>query len=254
MKKLLTIGLSCAALSVSAGTALAQPTMPMPPMPQMHTMMHDFQNITVVATGTVEYVPDIARMTLGVRAQASNAASAADSINRTAAQVIAALRSAGINERSIKTSGYNLEYREPQPVQPVSPQPVSATTTMPVRSGQYVASEMLQITTPVNLAGRALDAAIGAGANESFGLSYESSKADALYRSALAKAVQSAHDTAAAMAKAAHVTLGAIQSISNSSEPRPMGVGVMQASFARAPVLPGTDAASATVYVVYGIK
>ena len=92
-------------------------------------------------------------------------------------------------------------------------------------AGSYVASEMLQVTTPVRSAGAVLDAAITAGANTSYGLTYQSSNADALYRTALAKAVQSARSTAEAIASAAHLTIVRVASISNTQEqmgPQPM--------------------------------
>ncbi|HEV2037142.1 MAG TPA: SIMPL domain-containing protein, partial [Candidatus Eremiobacteraceae bacterium] len=123
-------------------------------------------------------------------------------------------------------------------------------------AGKYVASEILQITSPVKSAGQVLDAGISAGANGSYGLTYQSSNADALYRQALAKAVQSAHDTAQAIAAAAHLSIVSIASISNTQEAaQGSGPGPMMArQMASAPILAGTDTMSATVYVIYRVK
>lgn len=252
MKNLLPISLACATLALFGRAAAAQPTMPMPPMHMMP--MHMPQEISVAATGTAEYVPDIARITLGIRSESPSAATAIDTINKNSGQVIAAIKAAGVNVNSIKTVGYNLQYRErPSPGPPV---PMSAQTAAAVATpGSYEASEMLQVSAPVGVAGKALDAAIGAGANESFGLSYQTSNYDSLYRVALAKAMTSARATADAIAKAAHVTIVDIQSISNSAEAQP-GMQLMRAPMAQnaASVLPGTDAVTATVYVVYRIR
>ena len=227
------------ALALSAQTAFAQDRDPRPPA------------ISVTATGSVDYVPDIARMQIGIRAQASTAAAASNSVNQTATQVVAAIERQGINQRSIQTSGYNLEYREPQ-----QPQPQAAVMTATAASaGAYVASEVLQVTTPVGSAGAVLDAAIGAGANTSYGLTYQSSNADALYRTALARAVESARTTAQAIASAAHLTIVSVISIGNTQEQNgaaPIAMRMMASG--PAPVLPGTDTITATIYTVYAVK
>ncbi len=240
MKAIITAFATLAALTFAAQTASGQVREPMPP------------TITVSANGSVDYVPDIARVQLGIRAQAASASAAAATVNQTAAQVVAAIQRQGISERSIQTSGYNLEYREPQP--PAQQQGAMVSTMASTTAGSYVASEMLQVTTPVRSAGAVLDAAITAGANTSYGLTYQSSNADALYRTALAKAVQSARSTAEAIASAAHLTIVRVASISNTQEqmgPQPM-MRVMAS--AAAPILAGTDTVTATVFVVYLVK
>lgn len=255
-KSLSTFVGMCIVLLVVVAKASAQPTMPMPM--HMPPMMHLPQDISVVATSEVEYVPDIARVTVGVRSDSPSASVAIDTINRNAAQVIAAVKAVGIGASSIKTVGYNLQFRERQLPSP-NPSVNSMTVSQPAASpaaGTYEASEMLEVKAPIALAGKVLDAAIAAGANESFGLSYQTTNYDNLYRSALARAVTSARATAEAIAKASHVTLGDIQSISNFSEAQP-GLRMMQAApmaMSGASVLPGTDAVSATVYVTYRIK
>lgn len=251
MKRSFTVvALVCTLLTISPLGALAQGNMPLPPMMHMGPM-HMPSEISVAASGTAEYVPDTARITLGIRAESPSAETAIDTINKNSAQVIAAVKAVGISENAVKTIGYNLQYRErPNTGQPV---PLSAPATA---LGNYEASEILQVSTPVGVAGKVLDAAISAGANESFGLNYQTSNYDNLYRVALAKAVKSAHDTAEALAKAAHVTIADIQSISNSSEPQAGFRSMQMAPMAlnSASVLPGTDAVTATVYVVYRIK
>ena len=252
-KSLTTLGGISAGLLLLTSGAFAQPTMPMPT--RMPPMMHMTQEISVVATGVAEYVPDVARITIGIRADSPSAASAIDTINKNSATVIAAVQAAGVKASAIKTVGYNLQYRErPTPGQPpvINPPAVAA-----LAPGTYEASEMLQINAPVALAGKVLDAAIGAGANESFGLSYQTTNFDGLYRSALAKAMVSARATADAMAKAAHVTIVEIQSISNCNCAEQLGMAKLpgaQMAMNAASVMPGTDAVTAMVYVVYRIR
>jgi uncharacterized protein YggE len=253
---LILAGIGIAFLAFGSA-AFAQSTMPMPM--HMPPMMHVPQEISVVASGAADYVPDVARVSLGMRADSPSAATAIDTINKNTAQVIAAVKALGIPATSIKTVGYNLQYRERQPQVAPMPMNPSMPTNLPagaIAPGTYEASEMLQVSSPVALAGKVLDAALGAGANESFGLSYQTTNYDSLYRSALAKAVVSARATADAIAKASHVTLGDVQSISNFSEPQPLTRGPMagQMAMSSASILPGSDAVTATVYVVYRIR
>lgn len=228
--------------------------------------------LAISANASVDFIPDIAKLTLGVRVEAPAAQQATNSVNQRAGRVIAALRALGISANAIKTSSYNLEYREPQTPQPSSeiqpslPQnamPINASASAPMSrppdqrlaAGSYVATETLEVTSPVGLAGRALDAAINAGANQSFGLSYQSSNEQSLYRAALAKAVLAARQSADAIAHAAHVTIVGVQSISNSSQvPEGMAVGYSARSMSAAQVLPGTEAISAAVFIVYRIR
>lgn len=227
--------------------------------------------ISISATGAAEYVPDIARVTLGIREEASTADSAAKAVNVRSQQVISAIRSAGVSERAIKTLAYTLEYREP-PAPPNAPIVIPNAAPSPnatvqrnaagswvVRAplpGSYVASETLQITAPVKIAAQVLDAAVAAGANQSFGLSYESSNAEALYRSALAKAIVSARSIALTIAAAAHVTITGIQSISTTTNVTPElgGAQFSMRATAQHSLLPGTDAVTAVVYVTYKIR
>jgi uncharacterized protein YggE len=253
-KSISSIAGICIVLFLLVSKAFGQPAMPMP-MPMHMPPMHAPQEISVVATGAAEYVPDVARVTVGVRADSPSAANAIDTINKNSAQVIAAIVALGVKASSIKTVGYNLQYRERlSPGQPpiINPPAIAA-----LAPGTYEASEMLQINAPVALAGKVLDAAINAGANESFGLSYQTTNFDGLYRSALAKAMTSARATAEAMAKASHVTIVEIQSISNCNCAEQFGMTKMpgaQMTMSSASVMPGTDAVTATVYVVYRIR
>ncbi|MBV8264119.1 MAG: SIMPL domain-containing protein [Candidatus Eremiobacteraeota bacterium] len=256
MKQSVVIAIAVAAIVLCGGgtfsAARAQDTTLATPIASLRSP----SQISVTATGSVDYVPDKARVTLGIRADSPSAATAVDTINKNAAAVIAALKARGVPDNAIKTIGYNLFYREPpNPVPGVNaPAPVSVQSAAVSAAGTYQASELLAVTVPVATAGKVLDAAISAGANESFGLAYETSSYDTLYRQALAKAVSAARATADALAKAAHVSIIGIDSMSNSTEgPGPAGK-MLAMPVSQASVLPGTDSVSASVLVVYRIK
>jgi len=248
----------------SPGAALADPA----PQPAINVD----RTISVTAAGSVDFTPDIARVTVGVRAEEATAAAAAKSVNARAQAVVDALRKLGIPERNLKTSGYDITYQPPPPPPGASPQPMmSMSMPVPMPPGQagfpgemrhpmpsggtYVASENIEVTSAVDKAGAVLDGAVAAGANETYGLSFDTSNRDSLYRQALVRAVASARAQAAALAGAAGVSIGGVQSINvGESTPRPMFATMMMGPAPRPPVLAGTDTIGATVQIVFKIK
>jgi uncharacterized protein YggE len=229
-------------------------------------------SITVSGQGSVAYSPDIARVSLGVRAEALTAAAAAASVNARANDVVSAMRKLGIADSDIKTSGYDISYQpprqtagmmQPAPVPPaftssghVQTQSIARKTLPP--AGTFVATETIMIKSGIGKAGMVLDSGVSAGADETFGLSFDTSMRDSLYRQALAAAVADARAQADILAQAAGVTIVGIQSISpEGAMPAPspmMGVRMMAMAAAPPPVMGGTDSIDATVDVVYLIK
>lgn len=255
MRPLVTIALSVASIAValSQGPALADPAPP--------------QTLSVNGSGSWDYAPDIARESFGVRAESASAAAASRSVNERAQAVIAALRKMGIADRDIGTTGYSIQYQPPD----VSAQPAiseGVTTTAPPAGqagfpgemhrplpprGTYVATETIDVKSLLDKAGAVLDAAVGAGANETYGLTFDTSARDLLYRKALARAVASARAQAEILAQAAGVTIAGVQSISAGGN-QVMPMFRMATADAAAQVLGGTGTITATVDIVYRIK
>lgn len=210
--------------------------------------------IAVSGTGSVEFSPNIAHLSLGVRGESTTASAAAKSVNKRAQTVVEAMRKLGIADRDIKTTGYTISFQPPD-TGGVSPVQTMSVARKPVpKNGTYVTTESLDVTTSLDKAGAALDAGIQAGANETYGLSFDTSERQSLYRQALAKAVADARELASILAQSAGVEIAGIQSIRVGGEgPTPMARGVMMAD-AAAPVMGGTDTVTATVEVVYKIK
>lgn len=216
--------------------------------------------ISISASGNVKYAPDIARVTFGVRAQSATASDAAAQVNTRAQAVVKQLRGMGIADADMKTSGYSLDYQPPDNSGDASSSgPMAGESHRPISPGYYVASESIDVTVSVSKAGEALDGAVKAGANQTYGLSYDTSQRDRLYRQALAAALSSAHSQAVALAAAAGVQLGNVLSISTGGGGEPMpspmqGRVMMMAAAPAPPVLGGTDTIDASVNVVYAIK
>ena|SRR5438132_5891591 len=219
-------------------------------------------SISVTGTGTVHFSPDIARISLGVRGESSTAAAAAKSVNTRAQAVIDALRKLGLADANIATSGYSIEYQPPrQPDGPPQPMPAPnqvqtmSTARKPLPgSGTYVATETIDVKTSIAKAGSVLDAAVLAGANETYGLSFDTSSREALSRQALARAVADARSQADILAKAAGVSIAGIQSINMGGGPQPMFRAMAMAASAEPPVMGGTGSIDISVNVIYRIK
>lgn len=258
MRHSITIALSVsiASLALSLRPALADPA--------------PTQTLSITGSGSVDYAPDIARESFGVRAESASAAAAARSVNEHAQAVIAALRKIGIADHDIATTGYSIQYQQPDlSADAASNAPADGTagTAMPAgqagfpgeihrplpRKGVYVATETIDVKSMLDKAGAVLDAAVGAGANETYGLTFDTSARDLLYRKALARAVASARAQAEILSRAAGVTITGIQSISAGGN-QPMPMFRMAAPEAAPPIMGGTGTIAATVDIVYRIK
>ena len=213
------------------------------------------QTITVTGNASVSYAPDIALISLGIRAQSASASAASKSVNQRVSTVISALRKVGISDADIATSNYTIEFQAPQipeSVQPTNGDPPAIVKRL-VPGPVYVADESIDVRAPIAKAGTVLDTAIAAGANQSYGLAFDTSQRTGLYREALSRAVEDARAQAEVLARAAGVALGAIQTISvGGGQAGP--VAMMRLAAPNAQVLGGTGTVDASVEVVYLIS
>lgn len=249
MRKVIAMAAAAAIVALSWNSARADQVAP--------------PSITVSGTGSVHYSPDIARISLGVRGESTTAAAAAKSVNSRAAAVIDALRGLGVSDASITTSGYSIEYQPPQqPDQQPMPQPAPGQAQpmsiirRPPAQGTYVATETIDVKTSIAKAGAVLDGAVTAGANETYGLTFDTSQRQDFSRQALGRAVADARAQAEILAKAAGVQIAGLQSINvGGGAPQPMFRAVMMnAASAQPPVMGGTGTIEVSVDVVYRIK
>jgi uncharacterized protein YggE len=160
------------------------------------------------------------------------------------AALIAAIKQLGVADRDLRTHSFSISF-EPAPTPPMPMQsapaveaprgkasaapatPAPAPAPQPVvPRGFYRASNMLEVTIRnLDNAGRVLQVATNAGANNVWGLSFEIEDPKVLAAKARVDAMAEAKKNAAELAKLAGVELGAIISISEnegSSAPGPM--------------------------------
>jgi uncharacterized protein YggE len=195
------------------------------------------KTITVTGTGVVTSVPDRATFTFTVETRAKTATSVLAQNNDAATAVIAAVKGTGVPAASIQTSQVSLM---PQLSQ-------DGTTVI-----GYVASNTVSVKTDIGKSGKLVDAAVNAGATGFGGPMLSRSDEDALYRDALKKAVDDSKTKAQALAEAAGLKLGGVQSVTEGSSSGPsIPMTSKLADSSSLPVEPGTQEIQATATVTY---
>jgi uncharacterized protein YggE len=221
-----------AALSVRPGPVVGAPTS------GSDTTIH---TLTVSGNGKVTVVPDVARVYLGVTLTKPTVKEARDAAAKAMTDVLAAIKGLGIADADLQTTGLSLSARY-----------ANGSSTKIVG---YVISEQVQVTIRnLDKAGDVVDAATAKGATDVNGISFELADPAKALDDARAAAVTAAHTSGLAMASAAHVTLGAVISISDASAPGPIYYGAATAApmaDVKTPVQPGTQDVSAVVTVVF---
>lgn len=224
-----------AALSAHAGPVTGAPS-PSANGPASNT-------ITVSASGKVSQVPDIAHVSLGVTVTQSTVKAARAAAATTMTNVIGAIKALGIAEADIQTVGLSLY-----------PQYANGSST---KIAGYTLSNQIEITVRnLDKADDVVDTATAKGATNVNGISFDLSDPAKALNDARASAVAAAQASATAMAAAAHVRLGAVVSITDTSPASPIFYGRLGASAAgdaATPIQPGSQDISAMVTVVFAI-
>lgn len=158
------------------------------------------QVITVNSKESVNVVPDMAEIVMGVNVQADDAADCQEQATVAMNRLVETLKNAGVAEGSMQTSGYNLAVRNDWN-----------------NNGEIIGYEMSAELTVRDIAldqvGAILEASVATGANQVRSISYLSSQYDASYQEALKQAVEKAREKAQVLAEASGRTLGAVVSI-----------------------------------------
>ena len=107
----------------------------------------------------------------------------------------------------------------------------------------------------LSLAGKAVDVAVAAGANETSGPSFDRSSNADLQQEALRSAFAEARGKAAALAREAGADLGPAQRIVEGSEaPQPVPLAYRAVDQASTPIEPGTQTVQETVTVTFSLS
>jgi len=195
-------------------------------------------SITVNGVGSVDTVPNEAKMSFGAETRRPTAQAAVAANADAMRKILNALRQAG--GRELATQWVSV-YPYTDDVGQVS---------------GYAASNSVSAVSDVGDAPALIDAAAEAGANQISGPGLSSSNAEALYRQALVKAVDEARLRAEVLAKAAGRSLGAITAIieGGAVAPEPLYRTSAQAADSSTPIVPGQQETSATVSVTFSLR
>jgi uncharacterized protein YggE len=204
------------------------------------------KSITVTGEGKVKVKPDTASLSVGVQASAATATEALNQANTSAAALITALKSAGIADNDIATSGLS-----------IYPQYGPAGNTI---TGYQASNNVTVTVRDITRTGPVIDAAAAAAGNNISvgGVSFYVDDTEALIGAARADAINNAKKRAGEYAAAAGVTVGSVVQISEASVNTPIpqfypAAAASDASLASAPtpIQTGTQDLTVSVTVVY---
>ena len=207
-RKLWTIiTVSVALLVLAGGIILAQlSSAPMPVQAQGETGALP-RTITVVGEGKVNIKPDMAQTNLGVEVRSSTVKEASAEAKKIMEQVLQVLKAQGIADKDIQTSGFNI-YTETPPYGMDGAAPDQAQTIY------HVSNQVTVNIRDLDKVGAVIDAAIEAGANSMYGVTFSLADPSQAQAQARKEAVASAKAKGDELAGLAGVKVGQVVSVS----------------------------------------
>jgi uncharacterized protein YggE len=205
----------------------------------------NLNQIRVVGSASITTSPDIATVQIGVQTFNSELEAAIDENNRKSEAIQTALRQQGVEEKDIKTSSFN-----------VYPQRDYQNNKPDVIVGYQVDNTVSAVIRDLDSVGKTLQAAIDAGANNIYGISFSLDDPRPFEDEARVKAIEDAREKAESMAEAAGIKLGKVLSINEISGSSP---AVARAEYdeavykAEVPIQPGELELTMSVEVVFEI-
>jgi uncharacterized protein len=198
------------------------------------------RTVTVEGVGSARTTPDTAQVSFGVETRAATASAALAANAEKMRRVIAALRASGVAKADLQTQDVSVY---PHQTDSGAPDGFDASTSVAVTVRRIAAT------------GKVVDAAVGAGADETSGPSFSRSSREALTQQALRDAFANARDKARVLAEAAGSQLGQVQRIEEApAAPEPMPLAYAAVDQARTPVEPGTQTVQQTVTVTFSLE
>lgn len=208
--------------------------------------------ISVTGDGESPMAPDMAIVTLSVVKQAKTAREALDENNKAMKDVLESLKSGGIAERDLQTSGFSIQpqYNYPQPVDGQQQQPQ-------LIGYQTINAVTVRLRDLAKL-GQVIDQSVTLGINQGGDIQFTNDKPEAALEEARKNAVAEAVKKAKTLSEAAGVKLGRIIEI-NENEPRPLPqpayrATMMKEADAAVPVQGGETTYHVSVTVTFAIE
>jgi uncharacterized protein YggE len=203
------------------------------------------RTIAVSGEGRVAVAPDLAWIDIGVAERDPDAETALDAMSVSLAAVLDRLATSGIGEADIQTSQIRLDIQ------------YDYSSNGNPRVDGYIATSSVQVRVrDLAILGKVLDAAVGDGANQIGGIRFDVTDRETPLNAAREAAVADAIARAGLFARAAGVTLGPLQSLSEAGgnfDPVPMMDARMAIESSAVPVATGEMEISASVSMVFAI-
>lgn len=232
---------AAALAALASAPALAQEARPREPV------------ITVTGEGQSDVAPDMAIVDLGVVKDGKTAREALDANNKAMAEVMKALKDAGIAERDLQTSGFTIS------PQYHFPQNENGENKPPVLVGFQVANMLSLRIRDLAKLGAILDQTVTLGVNQTGGIRFTNDKPESAISEARKRAVEDAIAKAKELTQAAGIGLGRVLEMSETSyrpQPVPMMRSAMAKDFAAeaVPVAAGETSYSVNVTVTFALQ
>lgn len=216
--------------------------------------------ISVTGEGEMSAVPDIATLSFSVVEEAKTVGEAQDLANKKMSKALAFLKEKGVEEKNIKTIGYNIypnyEYPKPSPY-------LSTPSGQRVLVGYEVNQNISVRLEDIDKAGEVLSGLGSLEVSNVSGLNFEIDDEDGLRREAREMAIEEAQGKARELAKDLGVSLVKMVSYSsNDGNVYPQyakmdmayGLGGSNESSSIAEIPVGENDIKVTVYLTYEIK
>lgn len=207
----------------------------------------DTPQLTVTGSASIQLKADAATLNLGVQTAAKEAGEAIRQNAAAMQSLIDALKAAGVAEADLQTAQYSLNAYEQGEYESFG-----------LGGRNYRVSNTLLVTVrDVAAVGSLIDTAVAAGANQVYGISFQSAAAAEAAQQVVKDAVQNAKARAELLASAAGQKLGRLMSISENGASYPMYRTYAAASAdsnTATPILSGDMTVSASVTLVYALE
>lgn len=217
----------------------------------------DIQSARIIVTGqgSASVAPDMAILALTVTREADTAQAALKAGSAAMAEVLAAMKKAGIAERDLQTSGFSIQPRYSRP----SSKPVSEMD-VPRIVGYTVRNALTVKVRDIDDVGIILDKSVSLGVNEGGNINFTNDDPSVTVTQARMQAMKDAASKATTLAETAGVKVGKILEISEQSYyPRPVAASMMRMSASdgaaseAVPIAAGENTYNVTVNVSYAI-
>jgi hypothetical protein len=217
--------------------------------PSLASILTDDRTISVTGTGVVKVEPDTASVRLGVEVSKKTAQEAQAGNAEIMQKILSTMEKTGIAKDKIQTSGFNvwpeMKYEPNQPPKIVG----------------YRCSNQVSVTIEdLSKISKAIDAGIGAGANNVQGVQFSRKDNLEFKKQALDKAVKEASSKAQAIASAAGLKIKWVKNIieSGAAVPPPqaelLSLRAMGAGGAETPISPGLIEVRGSVTITYKVE